>query len=126
MLLKDFYTVEKLTIFREDAYGADIIINAGHEVFSGHFPGNPVTPGVCMIQIIKEITQQVLKAPLTLTSAVNVKFTAIINPNVTPNVSLAFEIVKNDKEDITIKNTATFNDTVALKLTCSFSKNTAL
>ena len=43
MLLKDFYTINKLESDNGKAF-AQITINKNHDVFKGHFPGNPVTP----------------------------------------------------------------------------------
>lgn len=53
MLLQDFYTLEQLTETGANKHEATIDINPAHEVFKGHFPDNPVMPGVCMMQIIK-------------------------------------------------------------------------
>ncbi|MBK7691597.1 MAG: hypothetical protein IPJ31_10925 [Bacteroidetes bacterium] len=32
---------------------ADITINANHAILKGHFPGHPVVPSVCMMEMIK-------------------------------------------------------------------------
>ncbi|KGO91298.1 hotdog family protein [Flavobacterium subsaxonicum] len=123
MLLKDFYTINSLTNIDGVKYVATITINKDHEVFKGHFPGNPVTPGVCMMQIIKELTQQVVDAPLFMKSASNIKFMALINPEVNANLKLELEIAQTEDNTVKIKNTTFFDDTVALKLTCIYSKN---
>ena len=67
MLLKDFYSIEKLEKTDEGKYMASIFLNSAHAIFKGHFPGNPVTPGVCMMQIIKELTQKILESSLVMT-----------------------------------------------------------
>ena len=120
MQLKDFYTLNNLTI-NEDLVTANITINKHHEIFKGHFPGNPVTPGVCMMQIIKEITEKVVETKLMMISSSNIKFMAIINPEISPNLTLLLEITKTD-EGYRVKNSTSFNDTVALKLTSNFVK----
>lgn len=123
MLLKDFYKVNSLNATEGQKYVASITINKNHEVFKGHFPGNPVTPGVCMMQIIKELTQQVANTTLTMKSASNIKFMALINPEINPDLKLELEITQGDDDTIKVKNTTFFNDTVALKLSCIYSKN---
>ena len=123
MLLKDFYKLQSLDKTGDQKYTAGIVINAAHDVFKGHFPDNPVTPGVCMMQIIKEITEQVVNAPLTMKSASNVKFMALINPEVTPELKLELEIIETEDALIKVKNTTCFNDTTALKLSCIYTKN---
>lgn len=123
MLLKDFYKINSLTHTEGQRYVAEITINKDHEVFKGHFPGNPVTPGVCMMQIIKELTQQVVSAPLLMKSASNIKFMALINPEINSHLKLELDIAEADDATVKVKNTTFFDDTVALKLTCIYSKN---
>ena len=123
MLLKDFYTVNSFENTDGQKYVATIMLNKNHEVFKGHFPGNPVTPGVCMMQIIKELTQQALKTQLTMKSASNIKFMALINPELNPLLRIELDIALAVDGGVKVKNTSYFEDTVALKLSCIYSKN---
>lgn len=121
MLLKDFYQVQLIDKISENKYIASIILNDKHEVFKGHFPGNPVTPGVCMMQIIKELTQDITGFSLQLKSSNNVKFMALINPEETPELKLELEILPND-EEVKVKNATFFGETVALKMSNIYKK----
>lgn len=123
MLLKDFYEITSFEKTEGQKYVAHIIINKSHDVFKGHFPGNPVTPGVCMMQIIKELTQQAVNAQLMMKSASNIKFMALINPEVNPELKLELEITEAEDASVKVKNTTYFEDTTALKLSCIYSKN---
>lgn len=79
MLENDFYTITNLE--SEDGLAkAELEINAGHKIFEGHFPGQPVTPGVCMMQMIKEITEKVAGSKMQLIRADEMKFLSIIDP----------------------------------------------
>ena len=118
MQLKDFYTVNNLAV-AENLATAKITINKDHHIFKGHFPGNPVTPGVCMMQIIKELTEEVVGKKLMMKSSSNIKFMAIINPEKTPDLELTLDIVETE-EGYKVKNISSFEDTVALKLTSNF------
>lgn len=118
MLLRDFYTINTLNTV-ESTITAQITINKNHEVFKGHFPNNPVTPGVCMMQIIKELTEKVVGEKLFMSSSSNVKFMAIINPEETPNLVLTITILETE-DGFKIKNVSKFNDTVALKLSATY------
>lgn len=117
MLLKDFYKVEQLDKTDEGKYTAIVFLNNQHDVFKGHFPGNPVTPGVCMMQIIKELTQEMVGRSLVMTTSSNVKFMALINPDVNPKLKLELEISGDATTEFKVKNTTSFEETVALKLT---------
>lgn len=122
MLLKDFYTVKQIEKVSDTKYNSIIELNKNHDVFKGHFPGNPVTPGVCMMQIIKELTQEILGTSLTMTSSSNVKFMAIINPELNATLRLELEFVGDVSTELKVKNITYFDDTVALKLTNTYKK----
>jgi 3-hydroxyacyl-[acyl-carrier-protein] dehydratase len=120
MLLKDFYRIGSITKTDTQKYTVIVLVNEKHEVFTGHFPGNPVMPGVCMIQIIKELTEQISERQLVLQSLSNVKFMALINPFVNPELKLDLEISETGDALIKVKNTIFMNETVALKLSATF------
>lgn len=121
MLLKDFYKIASLDK-NGNQYQALIVVNEKHEVFKGHFPGNPIMPGVCMMQIIKELTEQITGCPLILQTLSNVKFMALINPEVTPELRLELDIQETEDSLVKVKNTSYFNDTTALKLSSVYKK----
>ena len=79
ILLNDFYT-----ILQKDAttgvLKAKIAINAKHRILEGHFPGLPVVPGVCMLQIVRELMEVNISKELSITTADNMKFLSVINP----------------------------------------------
>ncbi|WP_395047321.1 3-hydroxyacyl-ACP dehydratase [Flavobacterium sp.] len=122
MLLKDFYKVISLEKNDSQKHLAIIFVNEKHEVFKGHFPGNPIMPGVCMMQIIKEITEQITESSLIMQNLTNVKFMALINPEVTPELRLELDITTTDDDLIKVKNITYFNETVALKLSSVYKK----
>ncbi|WP_117590162.1 3-hydroxyacyl-ACP dehydratase [Chryseobacterium aquaticum] len=120
-ILTDFYTLENHQKTDDGNFSANIKLNENHEIFKGHFPGNPVTPGVCMMQIVKELTEEFTGKKLFLKSASNVKFMAIINPYETPNLQLQLTVSETD-EEVKVKNTTSFGETIALKLSATYKK----
>ena len=122
MVLKDFYKILSEEKISDSKYIFTILVNEKHDVFKGHFPGNPVMPGVCMIQIIKEISESIIKSSLLMQTLTNVKFMALINPEMTPELRLELDINTTEDNLIKVKNTTYFNDTVALKLSAVYKK----
>ncbi|WP_164109486.1 MULTISPECIES: 3-hydroxyacyl-ACP dehydratase [Sphingobacterium] len=120
MLLQNFYTVDSLQNLGGDKYVAAIALNKHHTIFKGHFPDQPVTPGVCMMQIVKELSEQILQKKLFMYKSSNVKFMALINPEVNADLRLEIDISGSDESDYKVKNVTYFEDTVALKLVCTF------
>lgn len=118
MLIEGLYEVKDF-----ESNGGEIVttvtLNKDHEIFEGHFPGNPIMPGVCMIQMIKELTERATDKNLFLSKCSNIKFMAIINP--TKNNILTLKIDQREEDGmIKVKNTTSFEDTLALKLNASF------
>jgi 3-hydroxyacyl-[acyl-carrier-protein] dehydratase len=70
---------------------AKVIINAEHPLFKGHFPGQPVTPGVVLIEIIRQILSETLNKKLMLHAAKDIKFTAVVIPTNTTKLDLAID-----------------------------------
>ncbi|SHL68393.1 3-hydroxyacyl-ACP dehydratase [Flavobacterium chilense] len=122
MVLKDFYKVLSEEKTGDAKYNIRILVNAKHEVFNGHFPGNPIMPGVCMIQIIKELTESITKSSLMIQTLTNVKFMALINPEINPELRLELDVTTTEDDLVKVKNTTYFNDTVALKLSNVYKK----
>ena len=108
MLINDFYTTLDMQ-HGDNQYSCRIIFNAGHAIFSGHFPGQPVVPGVCMMEIVKELLQQKLCKSLVLRNAGNIKFLQLISPDVQPIININWK-----ESDDGYKVTAFFTNDAAI------------
>ena len=63
----------------------DVYFDPSHIIYKAHFPDQPVTPGVCIIQMITELASDITQQKLTLECAKNVKFLSLLIPsNETP------------------------------------------
>jgi len=118
MLIEGLYKVIS-TENTSEGILAKVHLNKDHAIFKGHFPGNPVMPGVCMIQIIKELTEEATGKNLFLSVSSNIKFMAVINPETNPDLQLKIDITEESGE-VKVKNITSFEDTVALKLNATF------
>ena len=79
-MLKDhFYRLTNLEINGATA-NAEITLLEAHPIYKGHFPGNPITPGVCQIQMVKETTEEITGLQLKLSQAKNIKFLNVLMP----------------------------------------------
>lgn len=118
MLIKELYSIQS---FKETdgSVEASVKLNKDHEVFKGHFPGNPIMPGVCTIQLVKELTEKALDKELFLSVVSNVKFMAIINPKKNETIQVLLNILEEDGA-VKVKNTVSYDDTLAIKLSATF------
>ena len=62
-------------IVQADDLGATVRLLPESAVYAGHFPGYPITPGVCLVQIALELIGQD-----GLVAAKNIKFTSPVFP----------------------------------------------
>ena len=66
MILKNsLYTIEGQQS-QEGTVSYDIRLHSDHFIYQAHFPGEPITPGVCVVQIAKELLEEHLQRPLAI------------------------------------------------------------
>lgn len=80
-----------------------IELNPSHEVFNGHFPGKPILPGVCMVQILKELMSSYSDCKLTLMSAGSIKYLSIIDPLVNNIIHFDIEMDRTEQGGLSCK-----------------------
>ena len=122
ILLNDFFKL----IQKDSTPGvvkAKISINKEHRIFQGHFPGLPVVPGVCMLQMVREIMEVHLDRSLDIAASDNMKFLSVINPD--QNVEVDASIHYTDADDNVSINATLFAGTTTffkLKATLQTAK----
>jgi 3-hydroxyacyl-[acyl-carrier-protein] dehydratase len=106
MLLNKLYTISSFGLSGSgDKITAQIMLNKDHPLFQGHFPGNPILPGVCSVQIVLEILEKALGKEVMLTRAGNIKYLGFINP--VKSAELKFELDIKDMETGAVSCNAT-------------------
>ncbi len=101
MLLNDFFTY-KVVDKEEGKWSCQIDFNAEHEIYKGHFPGLPITPGVCQVQIVQEVISDLLKSNYRLKGARDIKFLNFIDPQKTSSLSLELAVKQKDEDGISV------------------------
>lgn len=93
-----------------------IRLDANHFIYQAHFPGEPITPGVCILQMAVELMEVAVSRSLEVKCVKNVKFLRIISPKEVTEVS--YTLQKLTVEDNTIKSqiTVSVGDVVYAKL----------
>jgi 3-hydroxyacyl-[acyl-carrier-protein] dehydratase len=51
-----------------------------HRIFDGHFPGRPVLPGACLVQLVEELAASVAGREVRLARAGPIKFISMVDP----------------------------------------------
>jgi len=89
MLKNDLYIIKNIS-GTGSSLEAVIELNEKHKIFEGHFPGQPVLPGACMLQITRELLETFLEKTLQLVQADDIRFSAMVDP--ITNKELRFSI----------------------------------
>ena len=95
MLLKDkFFTV----LHEERITANDAVflceLRADCDVYRGHFPGKPVSPGVCNIEMIRECTEMLIGQDLQIDTIKQCRLTAVASPAICPKVDVKVTVAQ--------------------------------
>jgi 3-hydroxyacyl-[acyl-carrier-protein] dehydratase len=72
-------------------------LNPDCKVYEGHFPGEPVSPGVCNIEMLLECAEKVIGFPLRMVKLTRCRLTTLITP--LTHADLELKIALTPKED---------------------------
>ena len=97
MLLENFYKIIHRKEREDGKREIEIELNPGHALYQGHFPGQPVVPGVCTLQMIKESAEQIVNRPLQYVQIASSKFLSAINPLETPRLQLFIRLEETEE-----------------------------
>ena len=95
MLLKDKF----FTVLHEERLSANEAIflcelKPDCDVYRGHFPGKPVSPGVCNIEMIRECTEMLVGEDLLIDTIKQCRLTAVASPSVCPKVDVSVSVAR--------------------------------
>ena len=95
MLKSDLYVLNEFSAIGNKIEGT-ITFRPEHPIFKGHFPGQPIVPGVCMVRIVKEVAERHHRKKLKLTTADTIKFLSVIDPELNHTIRLVIETELED------------------------------
>ena len=75
--------------------------------YRGHFPGNPILPGIVQLSFIRRLAERRLGIPLRLAGVRRIKYLRLITPDLP--VTLTLELEPAEKEDTWAANASIVN-----------------
>ena len=90
-------------------------LNPSCVIYQAHFPGEPITPGVCIVQICKEVIEDLLleqssaSRRLEIIKAKNIKFLSVISPNEMPILTYQVRKLGFSDDNMTIETQIVVN-----------------
>jgi 3-hydroxyacyl-[acyl-carrier-protein] dehydratase len=105
--MTDLYKISRLTT-KENTFSAEVSFDASHPVFAGHFPGQPIVPGVVLVEISAAIISRVIGMEMIVKEASVIKFLQVIDPGLYPLIMINGLIAEEDsaryKVDLTFSS----------------------
>lgn len=122
-LLGSLYTIISESK-EENAHSYNLRLNSGHFIYKAHFPGEPITPGVCILQIAVELLSCAVQQPLQISTVKNVKFLKIISPTENPDITYTLQKINSEQDGVKCQLSVTHADDVFAKLSIICSRQT--
>jgi len=119
MKLESLFTINEFETDQEE-FSATITFDPSHEIFKGHFPGQSVVPGVCLIHITKEIAGLITGKKMQFEKSSNIKFLHIINPDDNPEVNLKGSYSKCETGELKVAAVVSDDNSVFFKFKGQF------
>lgn len=79
-LENNFYTINNIEQKSDDAFAVEVTILPEHQIYEGHFPQQPVVPGVCTLTIIRECIGNILSKEVSFASIKECKYVSALIP----------------------------------------------
>jgi len=111
-LLNEFFFVENESR-TDNSFTCQLRFDATHTIFQGHFPGQPVVPGVCSIEIVRELMGMILQKNVSLKESSNVKFLRLLTPENAPVAEMSW---KEENGEIVVQATMKVEGVMAFKM----------
>ena len=118
--LDELFTVQS-TEDNENGFTAQLRCNPDHLIYQAHFPGNPITPGACLLQTAGELLQRHLGKQLYLKASKNVKYINVLPPAADKVVSFTFSDLTQTESECDVQVVIADEASVYTKMSLSFS-----
>jgi len=114
----DIFIIDSIS-HADDTIGTILSINSSSTIFDGHFPNQPVVPGACMLQVVKDVLENALGESFQLKKAGNIKFISMIVPSLNDMIQLEISY-KPVGDGINVTAKLVSNDVICFKFQGSF------
>lgn len=114
-LQNSLFTVLSHTV-TENRHDFNIRLDAEHFIYKAHFPGEPITPGVCIMQIALELMEIAAEKKSEVKCVKNVKFLRIISPQEVTEVCYTLQKLTCEENTVKCQITVSASEDVYAKL----------
>lgn len=112
----NFYKIHAIEQI-EDSYKVEVELLANHQIYEGHFPQQPVVPGVCTLTVIRECLGKILSKAVEFESIKECKYVSALIPE--EGLKIEINITITDQTKVVATVVRLDNQQPALKLKAS-------
>lgn len=119
MLLNDLYFLQSVS-GTEGAATFHILVKEDHPLYKGHFPGQPVTPGVILAEMVKELLENHLDKSLEMVRMRQCKFLSAHHPAQHARMEISVSWTPGD--EYTVQANGSFQPEVFFRLSACYKE----
>jgi len=115
MLYNDIYT-----IIEKHDNAVKIRLLPESAIYRAHFPGNPITPGVCQVGIVEELVRTCFGKDVRLVEIKNLKFMDVLRPEPSVETVVVFEKMEETDNRLAVRGKLAVGEKVFTKFSLVF------
>lgn len=116
IFLDNLYTIVSTPEESTEAVRFQIRLNPDSVIFKAHFPGEPIMPGACIVQMVQELFSVWTKREVEIAKIVNLKFLSVIKPDEVLDLDVAIKIKKEEDQQVHINADIVKDETTYTKM----------
>lgn len=97
-MIDKLYEIKSISPISEIMVTCDIQINCKSEIFNGHFPGQPILPGVCTLHIIKDCLSNIRQCNIVISGMSQCKFVGMVDPRIENNLKIDINYLSSSND----------------------------
>lgn len=114
--MQDLFTSIDNYLAQEGHYAFRVRLDASHPVYRGHFPGHPVLPGVCTLQLVRECLNRGTGRRFRYAAIRECKFLGMVVPQADELLEIDIRVRDDTPEGTRLSCTITNHGKTVLKL----------
>lgn len=87
-MIEDFYEILSRDV-QDDKIVWKVRLLLDSTIYKVHFPGTPITPGACQLEIVRALAAGELAMPMEIASVKNIKYLQIVDPLVSDTIEVS-------------------------------------
>ena len=93
----NFYNIDQIETLENNSYIVKATLVPNHKIYEGHFPAQPVVPGVCTLTVIRECIGKILSREVSFRTIKECKYLSALIPEKEIGIVIAITLTDENK-----------------------------